>query len=203
MKRFVLASASPARLQTLLAAGVHPEVVVSGVDESTVTGPPADVALTLAVRKAVAVAQHQPDALVLGCDSVLDLDGEAHGKPADAAEAVRRWQRMRGRSGVLHTGHCLIDTGSGRQTAAVGSTVVHFGDLDDEEITTYVGTGEPLRVAGAFTVDGLGGAFVERVEGDYHNVVGLSLPLLRRLMDELGHRVTDLWPHRRAADPGS
>ena len=191
--RFVLASQSPARLRTLRSAGIEPEVVVSGVDESTVTGPPADVALTLAVRKAMAVAPAQPDSLVLGCDSVLDLDGEAHGKPADAAEAVERWRRMRGRRGVLHTGHCLIDTGSGRQTAALGSTVVHFGHLDDDEITTYVETGEPLRVAGAFTLDGLGGAFVESIEGDHHNVVGLSLPLLRRLMDELGLRFTDLW----------
>ena len=191
--RFVLASASPARLETLRAAGVNPEVAVSGVDESGVTGAPADVALTLAVRKATAVAGGWLDALVLGCDSVLELDGEAHGKPADAAEAVARWKRMRARSGVLHTGHCLVDTGSGRRTAAVASTVVHFGDLTDEEITAYVGTGEPLRVAGAFTVDGLGGAFVERIEGDHHTVVGLSLPLLRRLLADLGYRFTDLW----------
>ena len=170
---------------------------MSGVDESQVSGPPAEVALTLAVRKAEAVAGLRPDALVLGCDSVLELDGEAHGKPVDAAEAVARWQRMRGRSGVLHTGHCLIDTGSGRQSAALASTVVRFADLSDREITAYVGTGEPLRVAGAFTVDGLGGAFVEAIEGDYHNVVGLSLPLLRRLMDEMGYRFIDLWQAAR------
>ena len=191
--RFVLASASPARLQTLRAAGVRAEVAVSGVDESQVAGSPAEVALTLAVRKAEAVAGSWPDSLVLGCDSVLELDGQAHGKPRDAAEAIARWQRMRGQSGVLHTGHCLIDTAAGRQSAVLASTVVHFGDLTDEEITAYVGTGEPLRVAGAFTVDGLGGAFVERIEGDYHTVVGLSLPLLRALMAELGHRFIDLW----------
>jgi septum formation protein len=191
--RFVLASQSPARLATLRSAGVQPEVVVSGVDESTVTGPPADVALTLAVRKAMAVAPRLTDALVLACDSVLDLDGESLGKPDDEHDAVRRWQRMRGRSGVLHTGHCLVDTASGRQTAAVASTTVWFADLSDEEIAAYVGTGEPLGVAGAFTVDGLGGPFVERIEGDHHNVVGVSLPLVRRLMDELGHRWTGLW----------
>ena len=134
-----------------------------------------------------------PGALVLGCDSVLELDGEAHGKPADADDAVRRWRSMRGRSGVLHTGHCLRDTADGRTAAATASTVVHFADLDDDEIAAYVATGEPLHVAGAFTIDGLGGAFVTGIEGDHHNVVGLSLPLLRDLVAELGHRWTDLW----------
>jgi septum formation protein len=191
--RFVLASQSPARLRTLRSAGVNPVVVVSGVDESTVTGPPADVALTLAVRKAMAVAARCDDALVLGCDSVLDLDGEALGKPADRADAVARWRAMRGRSGVLHTGHCLVDTVTNRQAAQVASTTVHFADLTDEEIEAYVDTGEPLAVAGAFTIDGLGGPFVERIEGDPHNVVGVSLPLLRALLLEVGHRWTDLW----------
>jgi septum formation protein len=193
--RFVLASQSPARLRTLRSAGVDPVVVVSGVDESTVTGPPADVALTLAVRKAMAVAARCDDALVLGCDSVLDLDGEALGKPADRADAVARWRAMRGRSGVLHTGHCLVDTVTNRQAAQVASTTVHFADLTDEEIEAYVDTGEPLAVAGAFTIDGLGGPFVERIEGDPHNVVGVSLPLLRALLLEVGHRWTDLWGH--------
>jgi septum formation protein len=169
--------------------------VVSGVDESTVTGPPADVALTLAVRKAMAVAARCDDALVLGCDSVLDLDGEALGKPADRADAVARWRAMRGRSGVLLTGHCLVDTGTNRQAAQIASTTVHFADLTDEEIEAYVDTGEPLAVAGAFTIDGLGGPFVERIEGDPHNVVGVSLPLLRVLLLEVGHRWTDLWGH--------
>jgi len=191
--RFVLASQSPARLRTLRGAGVDPVVVVSGVDESTVTGPPADVALTLAVRKAMAVAARCDDALVLGCDSVLDLDGEALGKPADRADAVARWRQMRGRSGVLHTGHCLVDTTTNRQSAQIASTTVHFADLTDEEIEAYVDTGEPLAVAGAFTIDGLGGPFVERIEGDPHNVVGVSLPLLRALLLEVGHRWTDLW----------
>ena len=124
---------------------------------------------------------------------MLDLDGEALGKPDDAADAVRRWQSMRGRSGVLHTGHCLRDTAAGTRASATASTVVHFADVTDAEITAYVATGEPLHVAGAFTVDGLGGAFVTGIEGDHHNVVGLSLPLLRDLLAELGHDWTDLW----------
>lgn len=191
-RRLVLASSSPARLGLLRGAGVQPEVVVSGVDESTVTGPPADVALTLAVRKAMAVAPRCTDSLVLGCDSVLDLDGDALGKPADAPEAVRRWQRMRGRTGVLRTGHCLVDTRTGRDVAELASTVVHFAELSDAEIEAYVGTGEPLRVAGAFTIDGLGGPFVDGVEGDPHTVVGLSLPLFRRLLLDVGSALLEL-----------
>ena len=186
---------------TLRRAGVEPSVVVSNVDESAVLreaterlGPlePADVALLLARAKAEAVASRQTGALVLGCDSVLELDGEAHGKPADAAEAIARWRRMSGRSRVLHTGHWLRDErdeatgGTGATLGATASTTVHFATLTEQEIETYVTTGEPLAVAGAFTVDGLGGAFVTGIEGDHHNVVGLSLPLLRELLDEIG-----------------
>ena len=133
---------------------------------------------------------------MLGCDSVLELDGEALGKPGDPDDAVRRWRAMRGRRGILHTGHCLRDTTSGDQATGTGSTVVHFADVTDAEITAYVESGEPLQVAGAFTIDGLGGAFVTRIEGDHHNVVGLSLPLLRDLVIQLGHRWTDLWSRR-------
>lgn len=193
----VLASASPARLATLRSAGIEPLVIVSGVDEDQVDGlPPAELALQLAELKCAAVAGRDDlpdDALVLGCDSVLDLDGQALGKPADAAEATRRWEEMRGRSGVLHTGHCLRDTRTGHVAAATASTTVHFADLTDGEIAAYVATGEPLHVAGAFTVDGLGGAFVTGIEGDHHNVVGVSLPLVRELAAELGRTWTDLW----------
>lgn len=196
----VLASASPARLQTLRNAGIEPTVIVSGVDESQLDGlPPTELALQLAELKCAAVAAREevPDgALVLGCDSVLDLDGVALGKPDDAADAVRRWEQMRGRSGVLRTGHCLRDTATDLVAAATASTTVHFADVSDEEVAAYVATGEPLVVAGAFTVDGLGGAFVTGIEGDHHNVVGVSLPLVRDLVAELGHSWTDLWSPR-------
>jgi len=197
---FVLGSASPARLATLRSAGLDPVVVVSGVDESVLDGlPPTELALGLAELKCAAVAARDDlpaDALVLGCDSVLDLDGRALGKPADADEAVRRWHAMRGRSGVLRTGHWLVDTATGRTASATASTTVHFAEVSDAEVAAYVATGEPLHVAGAFTVDGLGGAFVTGIEGDHHNVVGVSLPLLRQLVSRIGHAWPDLWAPR-------
>jgi septum formation protein len=201
--QLVLASSSPARLATLRAAGIEPRVVAPGVDEDAVQATataqhgelsPADVALLLARVKAEAV--RADDAIVLGCDSVLELNGWTHGKPADAAEARSRWQTMRGRSGVLRTGHWVVDRrtdGSAGTVGAVASTVVHFADVTDEEIDAYIATGEPLQVAGAFKVDGVGGAFVTGIEGDHHNVVGLSLPLLRRLLADLGVAWPTLW----------
>jgi septum formation protein len=195
----VLASASPARLATLRSAGLDPEVVVSGVDESLVASLDArELSLELARRKADAVAGTVGAAFVLGCDSVLELDGEVHGKPSDADQARRRWRAMRGRSGVLHTGHCLLDTTTGRRLSRPARTVVHFASLSDEEIEAYVATGEPLHVAGGFTLDGLGGAFVRGIEGDPHTVVGVSLPLLRTMFAELGVPWTALW---RTSDP--
>ena len=195
--RLILASASPARRALLAAAGIDVDVLVSGVDESTVESTdPRLLCLALARMKARTVAARmkaEPGVLVLGCDSVLAFEGEIFGKPTDADDAVQRWRRMRGKSGVLHTGHHLTDVVAGRQAEDVGSTTVRFADLSDAEIDAYVATDEPLHVAGAFTIDGRGGAFVERIEGDHGNVIGLSLPLLRRLLGQLDVELTSLW----------
>jgi septum formation protein len=190
----VLASQSPSRLRLLRDAGIEPEVEVSGVAEDAVdpTRPKALVA-TLARRKAGAVAGRRRAGLILGCDSALELDGVAHGKPTGAAEATERWRRMAGSEGVLHTGHCLIDAATGQRVEGVASTVVHFARVDDDDIAAYVRSGEPLAVAGAFTLDGLSAPFIDRVDGDPSNVIGLSLPLLRTLLGQLGVAITSLW----------
>ena len=211
MTRLLLASASPARRATLRAAGIDPLVLVSDVDEEALLAgagpvPAAEAVLLLARAKAQAVHAVLPerhprmhDLLVLGCDSMLELDGQVLGKPSDPGDAVSRWHSMRGRRGVLHTGHWLVDArpasagGSGLELGETASTVVHFADLSDAEVAAYVATGEPLLVAGAITVDGRGGPFVERIEGDHHNVVGLSLPLLRHLLARVTVPLTDLW----------
>ncbi|MEV7397244.1 nucleoside triphosphate pyrophosphatase [Aeromicrobium sp. NPDC092404] len=191
--RIVLASASPARLATLRAAGIEPEVIVSGVDEERITSTDAaNLAAALAQMKCRTVAEQvAADALVIGCDSVLAFEGEIFGKPAGPVEAAGRWRRMRGSSGVLHTGHCVRR--GDEEFVETASTIVHFADITDAEIDAYVATGEPLQVAGAFTIDGLGGAFITAIEGDHHNVVGLSLPLLRELVGDLGIAWPDLW----------
>jgi septum formation protein len=192
----ILASASPARLRVLRDAGFDPEVVVSGVSEDIGKIGTARAVVVLAERKGAAVAGQCPAALVLACDSMLDLDGSSLGKPASAEEATAMWRRLSGNRGVLHTGHCLIDTRTGRQVSRLGSTVVRFGTPTAAEIAAYVATGEPLAVAGAFTIDGRAAPFVDGIEGDPSNVLGLSLPVFRLMLDEFGVSVTDLWKVR-------
>jgi septum formation protein len=198
--RLILASASPARLRTLRAAGLDPDVVVSGIDEGELmvkSGP--ELVAELARKKATAVSEQldhlRRPAVIVGCDSMLELDGQAHGKPATAAQAVKRWRMMSGRSAMLLTGHHVIMRRAGETLtrSAVAATTVHFAELTDGEIEAYVATGEPMQVAGAFTIDGLGGAYVTGIEGDHHNVVGISLPLLRMMVAELGISWPSLW----------
>lgn len=201
--RVVLASASPARLSVLRAAGLDPLVVVSDVDEDALLAAvpdatPAEKVTTLAGAKATTVARRidQPDAVVVGCDSMLHHRGVLVGKPADADEARARWREMAGGTGELVTGHAVLRVVDGeidRVAEGHAVTVVRFGEPTDAELDAYLGTGEPMLVAGAFTLDGLGGWFVEGVDGDPSNVVGISLPLLRRLLAGVGVTVTDLW----------
>jgi septum formation protein len=197
IRHLVLASASPARLALLRQAGLSPEVVVSEVDESTVSAPRvAEQVALLAAAKGLAVAKRQTDALVIGADSLLEFRGRAMGKPADVHEARDRWQHMGGHSGVLHTGQALLDVQDGEvvsRDVAVVSTVVHFARIEASELEAYLATGEPLAVAGAFTLDGLGAPFVRRVEGDPAAVVGLSLATLRTQLAARGVALTDLW----------
>jgi septum formation protein len=177
-------------------AGLDPVVIVSGVDESDVDdADPQLLVETLAVRKARAVAAQQlpPAALVIGCDSMLYLDGEVVGKPASAEVAAARWRRMRGRQGTLLTGHCVIDTIDSREVAATAETVVRFGTPTDDEVAAYIATGEPLAVAGAFTLDGYSSPFIEGIDGDPSNVIGISLPLLRELLRRLDVGIVELW----------
>jgi septum formation protein len=208
--RLVLASASPARLAVLRGAGVDPVVKVSGVDEDALLAAmpgasPEQVVTVLARAKAEAVATHigteigtdvggaERDAVVVGCDSMLHIDGELVGKPGTAEAAVRRWKQMAGRSGRLITGHAVLRLDNGAAAAGAESTLVRFGNPSAQEIEAYVGTGEPLAVAGAFTLDGLGGWFVDGVDGDPSSIIGISLPLTRRLLAEVGVPVVALW----------
>jgi septum formation protein len=196
--RLILASASPARLRVLQGAGLHPEAIVSGVDESLLAAPTApELVAKLAKAKAEAVFEGQPvdNIIVIGCDSVFEFEGQVYGKPESAAQARARIQTMRGHSGLLHTGHHVIirEGGKEKSASAVATTKVNFGDFDDAFIDAYLATGEPLAVAGAFTIDGYGGAFIDGVEGDPHNVIGISLPLLRQMLEALGLRYERLW----------
>lgn len=214
MLHLILASQSPARTKLLAEAGIRHTVLVSDVDEAAVqerygVTDPHDTALLLARAKAEAVASlpEAEGALVLGCDSVFEFDGEAHGKPYTADVARERMLRMSGSAGVLHTGHWLVDCrdtddddsggrGSGATLGAVASAEVSFLDMAPEEIDAYIATGEPLHCAGSFTIDGLGGAFIRKVDGDPHAVVGLSVSTLRGLLAAANVRITDLWPPR-------
>ena len=193
-RSLVLASGSAARLRLLRDAGIDPAVVVSGADETNDDGlGTAALVGVLAERKAATVAALHPQALVLGCDSMLDLTGTAVGKPASAPEAISLWHRLAGRHATLFTGHRLIDGLAGRQASGVAATVVRFGTPTDSEIAAYVATGEPLQLAGAFSIDGRGAPFIDGIDGDPANVIGVSLPLLRRLLAELDIAITDLW----------
>lgn len=191
----VLASASPARRQLLQMAGFDPLVQTSNFDESQVQLiDPVELVQVLAQRKAETVAnQLQAPALVLGCDSVLQVAGEIHGKPADPKQAIRRWQLLRGRSGDLYTGHALIDQVQDKIQVRCQQTRVHFAEISDRQIQAYVETGEPLQCAGGFALDGRGGLFVKGIEGCPSNVIGLSLPLFRQMLVDMGYEPSQFW----------
>jgi septum formation protein len=191
---FILASASPARRRLLQGAGIDPIVCPSNFDEDQVKiSNPAEFVKVLAQGKAAAVAPKFPNGLVLGCDSILALNGEIHGKPADAAEAIARWRQMRGRVGELYSGHALIDMTQHKTLVQCRVTLVHFAQVSDRQIEAYVATGEPLTCAGCFALEGRGSLFVEKIEGCHSNVIGLSLPLLRQMLTDLGYDAIDFW----------
>ncbi|WP_135453193.1 Maf family protein [Mycobacterium sp. DL99] len=206
MTRVVLGSASTGRLGVLRQAGLDPLVVVSGVDEDAVLvsladAPPEQVVSALAAAKADEVFTHLPpaiagDCVVIGCDSMLLLDGQLCGKPKDVDTARRQWQAMSGRTAQLHSGHAVLVVRDGAVThriADTGITAVHFGSPTDADLDAYLESGEPLGVAGGFTIDGLGGWFIDGIDGDPSNVIGLSLPLLRRMLAAAGVSIADLW----------
>jgi septum formation protein len=207
-RRLVLASASPARLSVLRTAGFAPEAIVSHVDEDGVADLPiTEAARILADRKAGAVAERLAGSggdddrgdgspVVVGCDSMLAIDGLVRGKPASIDEARAWWRAQRGHKGTLVTGHCVVDVAAGRRASAVAQTQVRFGQPSDAEIEAYLATGESLRVAGGFTIDGYAAPFVDGIDGDPGTVLGLSLPLLRCLLDDLGIAIVDLWATR-------
>ncbi|MEM9543928.1 MAG: nucleoside triphosphate pyrophosphatase [Cyanobacteria bacterium P01_E01_bin.42] len=191
---FILASASSARKQLLQQAGIKAIACKSNFDESSIQNEdPEALTNTLALCKAQIVAKQYPDALVLGCDSVLSVAGEIHGKPATPVEAIARWQLMRGKIGALYTGHALLDGSTGKEIVKCGITKVYFAEISDRIIEAYVATGEPMHCAGCFAIDGQGGLFVEKLEGCHSNVIGLSLPLLHQMLNELGRSIVDFW----------
>lgn len=194
MPPFVLASASPARLRLLKSIGLNPFVQASNFDESSLPFDSAPaLAAGLALAKAQTVAAYFNQSLILGCDSLLLLDGEIQGKPRSPQAALERWRQMRGRRGELYTGHALIDQTQGKVLQATGLTGVQFADADDRTLRAYIATGEPMQCAGAFALEGKGGLLIEGIEGCHSNVIGLSLPILRRLLSQLGYSLGDIW----------
>ena len=191
---FVLASASPARRKLLQMVGINPLVCQSNFDESQITVTDCEALVTtLAQCKAETVKDSFNDALILGCDSVLTIDGKIYGKPESAEVAIARWQQMRGNTGLLYTGHALLDLRQQRQILRCGITKVYFANISDRQIRDYVATGEPLKCAGSFALEGKGGLFIEKIEGCHSNVIGLSLPLLYQMLEKLGYDVCDFW----------
>jgi septum formation protein len=192
--RLILASQSPSRKRLLEGAGLHPEVIVSNVDEETDhfnSMSPVDMVIALAITKAHTVRELiDGDAIIVACDSTFEFEGESFGKPATPEIAIERAKRLSGKTGLLHTGHCIIDTKQGRELADRITTAVSFDELDLDLINDYVATGEPLRVAGGFTLDGFSSPFISAIEGDYTNVVGISMAYLRRSLEHLGYS----WP---------
>jgi septum formation protein len=192
--QFVLASASPARRRLLQMVGIEPIVRVSNFDESQVqVEDAAELVQILARCKAEAIAPQFESALIVGCDSVLLLNGEIHGKPENVEAAIARWQQMSGQVGELYTGHAIIDQTQQQTLVRTQVTRVYFAQMSDRAIKAYVATGEPLKCAGAFALEGRGGLFVDKIEGCHSNVIGLSLPLLRQMLSQLGYDVTDFW----------
>jgi septum formation protein len=192
--QFVLASASPARRRLLQTVGIEPIVYPSDFDESQIQlNDPDQLVQTLSQRKAETVLPQFESALIMGCDSVLAVNGEIHGKPVNAKEAIARWQIMQGSFGDLYTGHTLIDLMQNRTVVRCQVTRVYFAQMSDRDIQAYVATGEPLKCAGAFALEGFGSLFVEKIAGCHSNVIGLSLPLLRQMLAELGYNVVDFW----------
>ena len=194
MPRIVLASASVSRRRLLESAGLKPTIMVSHVDEETDffnAMTPADMVIALAITKAHTIRE-QIDfpAIIIGCDSTFEFDSQSFGKPATPEIAIERASRVRGNTGLLHTGHCIIDTTKDKEISSIVTTKVTFDDMTDAEIADYVATGEPLHVAGGFTLDGFSSPFIPSIEGDYTNVVGISMPFVRKAFAQLGYS----WP---------
>ena len=190
IRTVVLASASPSRKRLLESCGIHPEIMVSGVDEEDpklASLSPSELVIALAILKAHTVKDAAgSNALIIGCDSTFEFEGKSLGKPLTAEVAIARAKALRGKTGILHTGHCIIDTAQGIEVSDISSSAVTFGNMHDDEIEAYVASGEPLNVAGGFTLDGLSAPFIDHIAGDPSGIIGLSLPLLRRAVVQLG-----------------